>query len=62
MFVARYWIGVELPADAEEAEAEAGHAKTVESNQCQQPIHGEPLQSRPLHEVYGAPIHGLVSG
>ena len=25
--VARYWIGVELPADAEEAEAEAGHVK-----------------------------------
>lgn len=34
--VARYWIGVELPADAEEAEAEAGHVKV------------KSLQDRPL--------------
>ena len=36
LVVARYWIGVELPADAEEAEAEAGHEKNqskLETNQ-----------------------------
>ena len=35
--VARYWIGVELPADAEEAEAEASACRKVKS-----------LQDRPL--------------
>ena len=48
LVVARYWIGVELPADAEEAEAEAGHEKTVEN----QPIPNKESMAHSIHVWY----------